>query len=563
MAKKHNADYWNERFAALENSQYITSEAYCKDLRRQFSKATVKMQADIDTWYQRIAKNNGVSYAEAKKLLDQNQLKEFHWTVDEYIKYGKENGINQKWIKELENASAKVHISRLEAMKLQVRQHAEKLFAEYESGTSKLLNKTFSSGYYKTAFEIAKGTGVGSNLHRIDTRKIDTFIRQPWAQDGANFSDRIWKNKEKLMNTLHTELSQSIICGADQRVAIDHIARTMDVSKSAAETLVRTECAAITSEATKQCYKDLNLEKYEILATLDSRTSDICQDMDGKVFDMKDYEVGVTAPPFHPRCRTTTVPYYEDESTEGEERAARDEITGKTYYVAADMTYHEWEKQFVAKGTNSDIIKSRILDTEDVLQKFKDLSEDIIQGKDFMDYTDGNPVFEYISRKLGNDGLPKVVNHDKFMEFAKESPVGILYRGISASTKEEAEKFVEQFKTGKFFTGIKHAYGHGIYFSPDKKIAEDYAKTGGITKIALSKNAKVVDYIQILKEYEPIRTSIARKKRRKESIEVWEKLIDTVGEFAAVKGYDAIVMDGFNGNDHIIILNRRKVIVEK
>lgn len=356
MAKKHNADYWNERFAALENSQYITSEAYCKDLRRQFSKATVKMQADIDTWYQRIAKNNGVSYAEAKKLLDQNQLKEFHWTVDEYIKYGKENGINQKWIKELENASAKVHISRLEAMKLQVRQHAEKLFAEYESGTSKLLNKTFSSGYYKTAFEIAKGTGVGSNLHRIDTRKIDTFIRQPWAQDGANFSDRIWKNKAKLMNTLHTELSQSIIRGADQRVAIDHISRIMDVSKSAAETLVRTECAAITSEATKQCYKDLNLEKYEILATLDSRTSDICQDMDGKVFDMKDYEVGVTAPPFHPRCRTTTVPYYEDESTEGEERAARDEITGKTYYVPADMTYHEWEKKCV----NDNVVRDKL-----------------------------------------------------------------------------------------------------------------------------------------------------------------------------------------------------------
>lgn len=42
------------------------------------------------TWTRTSIKNdNEISYAEAKKLLQKNELKEFHWTVEEYIQYGK------------------------------------------------------------------------------------------------------------------------------------------------------------------------------------------------------------------------------------------------------------------------------------------------------------------------------------------------------------------------------------------------------------------------------------------------------------------------------------------
>lgn len=107
-----------------------------------------------------------------------------------------------------------------------------------------------------------------------------------------------------------------------------------------------TEEAFFSSAAQKDCFTELDVEKYEIVATLDSHTSDICQDMDGKVFPMSQWEVGVTAPPFHVWCRTTTAPAFEDEFDSIGERAARGE-DGKTYYVPADMTYKEWEKAFV------------------------------------------------------------------------------------------------------------------------------------------------------------------------------------------------------------------------
>ena len=346
MARQNSA-YWQKRMEALEDKQYQNGAEYYKDVQKQFREASNNVQVDIERWYQRLADNNNLSYAGAKKLLKKDELDEFHWSVEQYIKAGEENAVDQRWLKEPENASARHHISYLEAMKLQTQQHAELLSTEFEGGMTEFLHKSYGDQYYHTAFEIAKGTGLGSNMAQIDSRTIDTLIKKPWAQDGKNFSDRIWTNKDKLVNNLHTELTQSIIRGADLKQAIDNLAKTMEVSKAQAGRLIMTESAAISAAAQKNCFKDLDVERYEILATLDSHTSDICQEMDGKVFEMKDYEVGTTAPPFHPNCRSTTIPYFDDEFTEGEERAARDEDTGKTYYVPADMKYEEWKKEFV------------------------------------------------------------------------------------------------------------------------------------------------------------------------------------------------------------------------
>lgn len=329
--------------AALEDSQYQRSAAYYKDVQRQYTRATNSIQMDIGRWYQRLADNNDISYAGAKRMLKKNELEEFKWTVEEYIKAGEESVVDQRWMKELENASARHHISYLEAMKLQMQQHAELLSTEFEGGMTDYLHKAYGEQYHHTAFEMARGTGIGTNIAQLDTKRVDTIIKRPWAQDGANFSDRIWTNKDKLVRNLHTELTQNIIRGASPQKAIDSLSKTMEVSRSQAGRLIMTESAAISSAAQKDCLKELGMEKYEILATLDGHTSDICRDMDRQVFDMKDYKVGVTAPPFHPNCRSTTVPYFDDEFTAGEERAARDG-DGKTYYVPADMKYDDWKK---------------------------------------------------------------------------------------------------------------------------------------------------------------------------------------------------------------------------
>lgn len=345
--------------AALEDVRYREGAAYYKDVQEQFRRASNGIQMDIGRWYMRLAENNGISYAAAKRLLKKGELEEFKWDVQQYIKAGEENAIDRRWMKELENASARHHISYLEAMRLQAQQHAELLSVEFEGGMTDFLHKSYADSYYHTAYEMAKGTGIGTNLARLDDKRIDMVVKRPWAQDGANFSDRIWRNKQKLVNSLHTELTQNIIRGESPQNAIDSLARTMEVGRAQAGRLIMTESAAIASAAQKDSLKELWVGQYEILATLDGNTSEICREMDGKVFGMKDYEVGVTAPPFHPNCRSTTVPYFDDEFTDGEERAARNEETGETYYVPANMKYGEWKRQFVVeKAARSDIMES-------------------------------------------------------------------------------------------------------------------------------------------------------------------------------------------------------------
>ena len=341
-------NYWQDRF--IEEEERLNKIAGDEFRRQQleYERAISRMNKDIEVWYNRIVKNNDVSLAEAKKMLNDKELKEFRWTLDEYIKYGEENGIKKDWSKELENASARVHIERLEAMKLQVRGEIEKLYNGRESGFESYLKNLYKDQYNRTAFQIAKGTGVGTNIYSLNDKLVNTVIKKPWAPDGKNFSDRIWEDKDKLINTLHTEMTQAFIRGDSLEKLADKIAEKMKVSKANASRLVYTESAAYSSRARLKSYQDLGVEKYEIVATLDNRTSDICQDMDGKVFDLKDYEVGVTANPFHVRCRTTTAPYFDD--MEGE-RASRNEKTGETEYIPADITYKDWKEKYVSNNS--------------------------------------------------------------------------------------------------------------------------------------------------------------------------------------------------------------------
>ncbi|WP_417399079.1 minor capsid protein [Hominenteromicrobium sp.] len=349
----NNAEYWKLRFEQLEQAQNQKGVKAYADIERQYKEAQKQLEGQIARWYQRFATNNGISLAEARQYLKGADLKEFKWDVQEYIKYGQDNALNSGWMKELENASAKYHISKLEALKVQTQHSLEVMYAKQFGTMHGALSDAFESGYYHTAYELQHGFNVGWDIAGLDQAQIEKVLAKPWAADGYNFSERIWGNKNKLISEVHNELSRNIMLGADPQKAIDSLAKKMNTSKNNAGRLVMTEEAYFSSAAQKDCFESLGVEQYEIVATLDSHTSDICRSLDGKHFPMKDYQPGVTAPPFHVYCRSTTVPYFDEQFDIGE-RAARDEETGKTYYIPDDMNYQEWKETFVDGGDKSE-----------------------------------------------------------------------------------------------------------------------------------------------------------------------------------------------------------------
>lgn len=345
-----NDAYWQERFKLLEESQHKEIMKLMPKIDKAFTEAQRQVEKEILKWLQRFSDNNQVSMAEARRMLNGQELKELRWSVEEYIRYAEENAVNQKWVKQLENASARAHISRFEALMIEIQNAAEVVYQNHLDMVDQAVKEAYTEGYYQSVFALHQGIGVATTFAAVDEKKLSKVVNAPWAPDGENFSQRIWKNRAKLVNVLHGELTRMCLTGEGPDKAIRNIAKQFGASKSNAANLVQTESAFAASAAKRDVFNELNVEEYIICATLDRKTSATCQDMDGKIFPTKEFAKGVTAPPFHPRCRTTTAPRVDDEWMEGATRIARG-ADGKNYYVPADMKYPEWKKKFAKDAT--------------------------------------------------------------------------------------------------------------------------------------------------------------------------------------------------------------------
>ncbi len=380
MAKKSNK-YWKERFELLEDSMNNKGKQYMKDTESLYHNTIKETEKEISRWYTRYANNEGITYQQATQILNGKELKEFHMDVKEYIEKGKTLGVSKKWEKELERASINVHVTRLQALKLQMQQQVEELTAKKSKGISDLMSNIYSDTFYKSAYEIQKGFGVASSFAKLDKKQIEKILSKPWAADGSNFSQRIWgSHRAQLVNKLHEGLTLNLIQGKSPDNLIKDIATTFNVDRKRAATLVYTEKAYFQSIAQRDSFENLGVEEYEIVATLDSLTSKICQTMDGKHFKLDDFMPGSTAPPFHPRCRTATAPYFDDEFEDEAKRAARDE-DGKYYTVSANMKYDDWYKAFV-DGDESVLGKIGEKNELSAIDKIKYLNNSLLSKKE-------------------------------------------------------------------------------------------------------------------------------------------------------------------------------------
>lgn len=340
-----NREYWRKRAEILQDSLLNTADEFYTDLERQYKLSLNNIEKEIVLWYKRFAKNNQITYIEAKRMLQYKELIELRWDIEEYIKYGKENSINTNWIKELENASSKAHITKLECLKLKLQNEIEVLISKQSNTTTDILNDIYTEGYYKTLYDMQQGLGLAFSINSFKENEIQSILSTPWTVDNITFSDRWGKYRVELIDTLRTELTQNLILGKKPDETINLIAKKFNKTKNQVGNLVMTESAYFSSLSRNDCYNDLGIEEFEIVATLDMKTSKICRELDGMHFSLKEYEVGVTANPFHPFCRTTTCPYFNDEFTVDEKRISR--LNGKVQYVSSNLKYNEWKDKYV------------------------------------------------------------------------------------------------------------------------------------------------------------------------------------------------------------------------
>lgn len=306
-----NRDYWEERQVKREAKAFTTIQ----DIEKEYKIALEKAKQNINKELSRIGttymKDNNLSYHDALKLLKGDEYKvwkkDLHEYMAEYNKLLKTAPLEAKKLYlEIETLSARSRMSHLDSLKAQVDMEMVKLIFGVEDSAKNGL----ASVYRDTFIEVTKDLGINAIVSRD---KIKAVLDRPWS--GANFSERLWSNTDKLAQTVKQEIVNGMIQGINLQTMAKRVSERFETAKkNDVERLLRTEVNYTLNQATLDGYKEAGIEKYEFSATLDSRTSQICSELNGEIFEIKKIAVGLNYPPMHPRCRSTTIPIIDYES---------------------------------------------------------------------------------------------------------------------------------------------------------------------------------------------------------------------------------------------------------
>lgn len=419
-----------------------SAEKMTADLKKIYIQTQKVIQEEIEAFWGKYARDTGMSLEDAKKALSKSEMKSYLEQTQEYYDAIAETGYafdpayRQKLHRRLSLKSA---VSRLEALQDDCQWQIEKLYAQEQDAFREGMGDVYEDTYYGTTFDIQQGKGFGSPFTALNTQMIEKAVSQKWL--GENYSDRIWTDKDRLTLNLEKIIPQGIALGRNPRLIGNDIADQMGVRRSYGERLARTEFNMIANEATADTYGEAGIEKYQFLATLDHRTSDICQGLDLKIFKLSEKMVGVNYPPTHPNCRSSTIVYFPPDEIDAmfkstATRIARDPITGKNYYVPADMSYKEWRESLTEEqGKN-------FLSNQKREKYYESDKEQLASYKRFITAAKKEHGSELVSGLF--EGMPKTIDEFQKMKYLDTQKWEIMKDNRKQLTgdwwKEELEK---------------------------------------------------------------------------------------------------------------------------
>ena len=322
-------DYWQNRAAARFENQEQQSLSYIHRIKNAYTDAEIRTIREIKKLYANYYRND--------KTFDKFALQgiEPSGNIARFKAEMERLGLNQYLPENYD-----FRMTRLEMLNNQIWAELKKAGIEQNNLTANSVVNTINNSYNQAIFDTEKHFGSLLTFSRLDSRTVQEILN--YKIEGKHFSNRIWANTDILAEQVNSKIATAVAIGQSPEKTIREVRERFDVGRFYAERLVRTESAFYHNSAELRAYQELGVEKYRIIATLDGRTSDICQHKDHKVFKIAEAKQGVNFPPFHPLCRTTTAAYFGEEF-EPETRIARDPKTGKSYEIP-NMSYEQWAK---------------------------------------------------------------------------------------------------------------------------------------------------------------------------------------------------------------------------
>lgn len=355
------AGYWEKRYLKDKAVSINKSEKYIVEQQEKYYAAAQKeIREDIEALYQKFADKEHITLAEAKRQIGRSDFTkiDFGKLVDYQIGRNREfkkkkdklpgdvvaaiEAQHARYESGLRAYTKKGQITRLELLSLQIDKAMLDLYDKNQISMYDCLSQIYEDGYYRSIFAGQKAIGFGKDFTAPNIRAVERAVLTTYNKKG--YSKRLYGHCSAFSKDLKENLVTGFIKGESIDKMSARISTRLNISAAYARRLVRTETAYIYEQASLKAYLECGIEKYEFLATLDHKTSEPCQELDGKRFHIEDAVPGKNYPPMHPNCRSTTVAAFDDDKAT--KRLAKDE-RGKYYEVPSDMTYPEWKSKYM------------------------------------------------------------------------------------------------------------------------------------------------------------------------------------------------------------------------
>lgn len=338
-----NKDYF-EKTAVLRAKQgWKIEEKAEKELEATHRMFLVQVEKEVADLYARYGVEGLLNYEDLKRRLSPNELEVYRRVVqdlhsqiqtdDEELLYRGQYLINAS---NMDIIDSKMNILEIYGIYMVVKN------LEIVSGS---LSATYEETYKHTLYDLHRKFGYISTYERL--RKEDLYTRIMDSPFGESPAEAIKNQRQMMMRDLKRTITKGIRRNEGYSKLTKGLNRVVSGKRgfNAVKTTLRNETDRVIAESILEPYEQAGVSQYQYLATLDDRTTQVCSDMDRKVFLIDEQEVGINFPPLHFGCRSTVNPYFEEDDLSEWQRIARDR-TGQNYKVPGDISYKQWEQQY-------------------------------------------------------------------------------------------------------------------------------------------------------------------------------------------------------------------------
>jgi len=349
--------YWEHRAELRQLAYDRSNNKVVSDVFAVFDRTISQLNEDIDSIIGTYTRKTGLTVAEAKNFLNQGVPLKMMDELRSRVAVIADPKERKKLQVLLSTDAYRARISRLDAIRASTRVGLTEA-AEAELGALEPhLKAMIDSGYSRTLYDIQK-VSYGFSGAGVSRKAIDTILKSKWS--GEHYSSRIWGNRDAMVNILNRALMEQSTIGKLSDLTMKDVRGMVNLDtwkgalkskfkteaqyrKYAANRLIRTESAYVSGQATAIAYDECNIDRYEYISVLDSRTSEKCSGLDGRVFNTADKEVGVNWPPAHCFCRSSTAPVLDTQNRKTMQRRGEGK-DGASVFLPREMSYPMWQR---------------------------------------------------------------------------------------------------------------------------------------------------------------------------------------------------------------------------